>query len=142
TLRSYEHEPAGAQGSSVKPDLDDEEHTDGAIKVSQLNLVDLAGLERSLFVLSQVIGKLSEGSREFLTRILKNSLSGNARSAVICKVTLVEREITKSTLEFASQDKNLAQHIQLNKVPDDKAFVRTLLALHCWGKTDIEVKMK
>eukprot|EP00096_Caligus_rogercresseyi_P011044 TRINITY_DN4225_c0_g1_i1.p1 TRINITY_DN4225_c0_g1~~TRINITY_DN4225_c0_g1_i1.p1 ORF type:complete len:154 (-),score=31.63 TRINITY_DN4225_c0_g1_i1:280-741(-) len=32
--------------SSVKPDLDDEEHTDGAIKVSQLNLVDLAGLER------------------------------------------------------------------------------------------------
>uniref|UniRef100_A0A0K2TD80 Centromere-associated protein E n=1 Tax=Lepeophtheirus salmonis TaxID=72036 RepID=A0A0K2TD80_LEPSM len=125
---------------------------DGAITVSHLNLVDLAGSERveqtgstgerlreggninkSLLVLSQVISKLSEGSRDFvpfrdskLTRILKNSLGGNARTAIICTVTPVEKEQTKSTLEFASRAKNIVQHAKVNEVLDDQTQLKRL----------------
>ncbi|CAB4067021.1 CENPE [Lepeophtheirus salmonis] len=124
----------------------------GAITVSHLNLVDLAGSERvgqtgstgerlreggninkSLLVLSQVISKLSEGSRDFvpfrdskLTRILKNSLGGNARTAIICTVTPVEKEQTKSTLEFASRAKNIVQHAKVNEVLDDQTQLKRL----------------
>ncbi|QQP36665.1 Centromere protein E_ 312kDa, partial [Caligus rogercresseyi] len=134
------------------PKAEDEELSDGAITVSHLNLVDLAGSERvsqagtggkslreggninkSLLVLSQVISKLSEGSREFvpfrdskLTRILKSSLGGNARTAIICTVTPAEREQTKSTLEFAFRAKNIVQHAQVNEVLDDKTYMRRL----------------
>ena len=80
------------------------------VTVSQLNLVDLAGSERaaqtgaggarlkegcninqSLMTLGQVIKKLSGGDTAHipyrdskLTRILQNSLGGNAKTAIIC----------------------------------------------------------
>jgi centromeric protein E len=86
---------------------------DGSIKISQLNLVDLAGSEgvsktqadgirlregsninRSLLALSNVINKLSTGSKQFinfrdskLTRILQKALGGNSSTAIICTMT-------------------------------------------------------
>lgn len=113
-----------------------------AITVSQLNLVDLAGSERvsqtgamgerlkeggninrSLMTLSQVIAKLSEGlsghipyRNSKLTRILKNSLGGNSKTAMICTVTPAESFLTKSTLEFASTVKKIVQHAHKNEV--------------------------
>ncbi|XP_040571682.1 uncharacterized protein [Lepeophtheirus salmonis] len=139
------------ESSQVSSHEGDQE-PDGAITVSHLNLVDLAGSERvgqtgstgerlreggninkSLLVLSQVISKLSEGSRDFvpfrdskLTRILKNSLGGNARTAIICTVTPVEKEQTKSTLEFASRAKNIVQHAKVNEVLDDQTQLKRL----------------
>lgn len=99
---------------------------DGASQVSVLNLVDLAGSERadstgatgerlkeagninkSLLTLSIVINKLSEdpderthiGYRDSkLTRILANSLGGNALTCLICNITTAAAEETNLTL--------------------------------------------
>ena len=113
-----------------------------ALTVSQLNLVDLAGSERvaqtgavgdrlkegckinnSLMTLGQVISKLSEGSTDHipyrdskLTRLLKASLGGNARTAIVCTVTPLEDAQTKSTLEFASRAKKIATHAEKNEI--------------------------
>lgn len=98
--------------------------TDGAVQVSQLNLVDLAGSERasatgatgerfhegkyinlSLSALGKVIMNLSEkadhvGFRDSkLTRILQNSLGGNAMTAIICAVTPAALDETLNTLK-------------------------------------------
>ena len=120
----------------------DQDREGKAIMVSHLNLVDLAGSERasqtgsvgerfreganinkSLMALGQVISKLSEGSKEHvpfrtskLTRILKNSLGGNTRTAIICTATFAEEGQTKSTLEFASRAKTIEQHAHVNEV--------------------------
>lgn len=85
----------------------------GLLKQSQLNLVDLAGSEgasrtqtdglrlregsninRSLLALSNVINKLSSGTKQFinfrdskLTRILQTALGGNSSTAIICTIT-------------------------------------------------------
>ncbi|XP_047156941.1 kinesin-like protein KIN-7O [Vigna umbellata] len=90
-----------------------------AVRVSVLNLVDLAGSERaaktgaegvrlkegshinkSLMTLGTVIKKLSEGAESQgghvpyrdskLTRILQPSLGGNAKTAIICNITLAQ----------------------------------------------------
>ena len=123
-----------------------------AITASQLNLVDLAGSERvgqtgaagerlkeganinnSLMVLGQVISKLSEASSEHipyrnskLTRILKASLGGNSRTAIVCTVTPLESGQTKSTLEFASRAKKIVQHAQKNEILDNVAGVERM----------------
>ena len=108
-----------------------EEEDGTAIMVSHLNLVDLAGSERagqtgakgsrlkegcninkSLMMLGQVIQKLSSGHGSHinyrdskLTRLLQNSLGGNARSTIIATVTPagMSEEQSFSTLRFASQ---------------------------------------
>merc|ERR1740129_2334161 len=92
---------------------EDDSDDGSVIQVSHLNLVDLAGSEKagqtgargavlkegcninnSLMILGQVIQKLSSGSTSYinfrdskLTRILQNSLGGNARTAIIATVT-------------------------------------------------------
>merc|ERR1740131_273373 len=91
---------------------EDESEEGHQVTVSHLNLVDLAGSEKtaqtgasgarlkegskinqSLLTLGQVIQKLSSGEGHVnfrdskLTRILQNSLGGNAKTAVICTVT-------------------------------------------------------
>ncbi len=53
-----------------------------------------------------------------LTRLLKNSLGGNARTAMICNITPAETSLTKSTLEFAARAKKIVQHAQKNEVSD------------------------
>ncbi|NXD81999.1 CENPE protein, partial [Halcyon senegalensis] len=123
---------------------------DGAVMVSHLNLVDLAGSERasqtgsegvrlkegcninrSLFILGQVIKKLCDDPSGFinyrdskLTRILQNSLGGNAKTVIICTITPVSFDETLSTLQFASTAKRMKNTPKVNEVLDDDALLK------------------
>ncbi|XP_042324273.1 centromere-associated protein E isoform X2 [Sceloporus undulatus] len=124
---------------------------EGAVMVSHLNLVDLAGSERasqtgsegirlkegcninrSLFILSQVIKKLCDDQSggfinyrdSKLTRILQNSLGGNAKTVIICTITPVSLEETLSTLQFASTAKKMKNTPKVNEVLDDDALLK------------------
>ncbi|KAL1440909.1 hypothetical protein MTO96_009076 [Rhipicephalus appendiculatus] len=124
--------------------------TDGAVSVGQLNLVDLAGSERSeqcgelgerfressrinvsLSFLTQVISKLSRGERGHinfrdskLTRILRNSLGGNAHTAIVCTVNPCSYEQTLSTLKFASSAKKIQNTPKVNEILTNEALIR------------------
>ncbi|XDV14395.1 hypothetical protein PO909_014659, partial [Leuciscus waleckii] len=127
------------------------ENAEGAIIVSHLNLVDLAGTERasqtgaegarlkegcninrSLFILGQVIKKLSEESQKGfvnyrnskLTRILQNSLGGNAKTVIICTITPVTVDETVSTLQFASAAKRMKNDPHVTEVSDEGALLK------------------
>ncbi|XP_008275454.1 centromere-associated protein E [Stegastes partitus] len=127
------------------------ENADGAIIVSHLNLVDLAGSERasqtgaegarfkegcninrSLFTLAQVIKKLTdENQKGFtnyrdskLTRILQNSLGGNAKTVIICTITAATLDETLSTLQFASTAKKMKNDPHVTEVSDDGALLK------------------
>ena len=116
--------------------------------ISTLNLVDLAGSEsvrltgakgirqkeggrinQSLLTLSRVLEKL--GNKEYssggghinyrdskLTRILKPSLSGNARMGAICCISPAVQysEETKSTLDFATRTMFVTTNAKSNEV--------------------------
>ncbi|XP_049610036.1 centromere-associated protein E isoform X2 [Syngnathus scovelli] len=140
--------------SRERSDLGPGENADGAIIVSHLNLVDLAGSERasqtgaegtrlkegcninrSLFTLGQVIKKLSEESqsvsRSFinyrdskLTRILQNSLGGNAKTVILCTITTATLDETLRTLQFASTAKKMKNDPHVTEVSDDGALLR------------------
>ncbi|XP_011884307.1 PREDICTED: centromere-associated protein E isoform X12 [Cercocebus atys] len=124
---------------------------EGSVKVSHLNLVDLAGSERaaqtgaegvrlkegcninrSLFILGQVIKKLSDGQvggfinyrDSKLTRILQNSLGGNAKTRIICTITPVSFDETLSTLQFASTAKYMKNTPYVNEVSTDEALLK------------------
>jgi len=123
---------------------------------STLNLVDLAGSEsvrltgakgvrqkeggrinQSLLTLSRVLEKL--GNKEYssggghinyrdskLTRILKPSLSGNARMGAICCISpaMQYSEETKSTLDFATRTMLVTTNAKSNEVVEhDDALV-------------------
>ncbi|XP_056102973.1 centromere-associated protein E isoform X2 [Rhinichthys klamathensis goyatoka] len=127
------------------------ENADGAIIVSHLNLVDLAGAERasqtgaegarlkegcninrSLFILGQVIKKLSDESQKGfvnyrdskLTRILQNSLGGNAKTVIICTITPATVDETVSTLQFASAAKRMKNDPHVTEVSDEGALLK------------------
>ncbi|XP_029984980.1 LOW QUALITY PROTEIN: centromere-associated protein E [Sphaeramia orbicularis] len=129
----------------------DSETADGAIIVSHLNLVDLAGSERasqtgaegtrfkegcninrSLFTLGQVIKKLTDESQKGftnyrdskLTRILQNSLGGNAKTVIICTITAAALDETLSTLQFASTAKKMKNDPHVTEVSDDGALLK------------------
>ncbi|KAG8454140.1 hypothetical protein GDO86_000690, partial [Hymenochirus boettgeri] len=137
--------------SRDRNDSANSENCDGAVMVSHLNLVDLAGSERasqtgaegvrlkegcninrSLFILGQVIKRLSDGQAggfinyrdSKLTRILQNSLGGNAKTVIICTVTPVSFDETLSTLQFASTAKHVRNTPHVNEVLDDEALLR------------------
>ncbi|KAM4522078.1 centromere-associated protein E [Odontesthes bonariensis] len=137
--------------SRERSDPESGDNADGAIIVSNLNLVDLAGSERasqtgaegarlkegcninrSLFTLGQVIKKLTdEGQKGFtnyrdskLTRILQNSLGGNAKTLIICTITPVTLDETLSTLQFASTAKKMKNDPQVTEVSDDGALLK------------------
>ncbi|XP_072795657.1 centromere-associated protein E isoform X2 [Vicugna pacos] len=124
---------------------------EGSVKVSHLNLVDLAGSERaaqtgaeglrlkegcninrSLFILGQVIKKLSDGQvggfinyrDSKLTRILQNSLGGNAKTRIICTITPVSFDETLTTLQFASTAKYMKNTPYVNEVSSDEALLK------------------
>nr|XP_034968217.1 centromere-associated protein E isoform X1 [Zootoca vivipara] len=124
---------------------------DGAVMVSHLNFVDLAGSERasqtgaegirlkegcninrSLFILGQVIKKLCDDQAggyinyrdSKLTRILQNSLGGNAKTVIICTVTPASLEETFSTLQFASTAKNMKNSPIVNEVLTEDALLK------------------
>ncbi|XVE97836.1 hypothetical protein REPUB_Repub03eG0053000 [Reevesia pubescens] len=123
--------------------------------LASLNLVDLAGSERasqtnaegtrlkegshinrSLLTLTTVIRKLSGGKRSGhipyrdskLTRILQNSLGGNARTAIICTMSpaLSHVDQTRNTLSFATSAKEVTNSAHVNMVISDKRLVKHL----------------
>ncbi|CAN6682771.1 unnamed protein product [Malus baccata var. baccata] len=119
-----------------------------------VNFVDLAGSERvsqalsagtrlkegchinrSLLTLGTVIRKLSKGKNGHvpyrdskLTRILQNSLGGNARTAIICTLSPARSHVeqSKNTLFFASCAKEVTTNAKVNVVRSDKALVKQL----------------
>ncbi|KAK2660655.1 hypothetical protein Ddye_007188 [Dipteronia dyeriana] len=119
-----------------------------------VNFVDLAGSERasqslsagarlkegchinrSLLTLGTVIRKLSKGRNQHipyrdskLTRILQNSLGGNAKTAIICTMSPSRSHVEQSrnTLLFASCAKEVSTNAQVNVVMSDKALVKQL----------------
>lgn len=117
------------------------------VRISQLSLIDLAGSEKyvsqggdrrtegahinkSLLTLGKVIFALSEEKKggkgathvpyrdSKLTRILQNSLSGNARVAVICTLNPSPGAVDESlsTLSFAKRVKKVSLHARRNEV--------------------------
>ena len=112
-----------------------------------MNLVDLAGSERlnefevrgnemmgetghinkSLFVLANVINKLAEGKKKHipyrdskLTRILGDALGGNSLAAIICTVSPAAMNFhqTLSTLRFATRAKSVQNTAFVNEYSD------------------------
>ncbi|XAR64166.1 Plus-end-directed kinesin ATPase [Bertholletia excelsa] len=121
---------------------------------ASVNFVDLAGSERasqtlsagarlkegshinrSLLTLGTVIRKLSKGRTVHipyrdskLTRILQNSLGGNARTCIICTMSPARSHVEQSrnTLLFASCAKQVSTNAHVNLVMNDKALVKQL----------------
>ncbi|XP_076947640.1 kinesin-like protein KIN-7C [Bidens hawaiensis] len=126
----------------------------GRTLAATVNFVDLAGSERasqtnavgtrlkegshinrSLLTLGTVIRKLSQGGNSHipyrnskLTRILQNSLGGNARTAIICTMSPAHSHVEQSrnTLLFASCANDVSTNAQVNVVMSDKALVKQL----------------
>ncbi|KAI4495494.1 hypothetical protein M0802_008708 [Mischocyttarus mexicanus] len=137
--------------------------SDGAIQVSQLNLADFAGSERagqtgatgerfkegrlinlSLSAFGLVIRQLSESQDtqkhvnfrdSKLTRLLQNSLGGNAKTAIICTITPAALEESQYTLSFASRAKRVENKPQVNEVMSDatllKRYAKQISKLNC-----------
>lgn len=63
-----------------------------------------------------------------LTRILQNSLGGNARTAIICTISPAHSHVEQSrnTLLFASCAKQVSVNAQVNVMMSDKALVKQL----------------
>ncbi|CAG9090456.1 unnamed protein product [Plutella xylostella] len=138
TIESREHTSGSGEG--------------GCVNVSTLNLVDLAGSERagqtgatglrfkegthinkSLSALALVIKQLSEDPNKFanyrdskLTRILQNSLGGNAKTSIICAVTPAAIEETISTLQFANRAKAIKNKPEVNAVTTNATMIQRL----------------
>ncbi|XP_039745614.1 kinesin-related protein 4-like isoform X2 [Pararge aegeria] len=138
----------------------------GSVNVSQLNLVDLAGSERagqtgatglrfkegthinkSLSVLALVIKQLSEDPNKHanyrdskLTRILQNSLGGNAKTSIICAVTPAALEETISTLQFANRAKSIKNTPAVNAVATNATMIQSLTKQLSALKTELECK--
>ncbi|CDW87540.1 kinesin motor domain containing protein [Stylonychia lemnae] len=120
----------------------------GPKRYSMLNLVDLAGSERlndfeqksdtlgetgyinkSLFVLSNVINKLAEGKSGHipyrdskLTRILQMALGGNSLTAIICTISpaAINYYQSLSTLRFATRAKTVKNKPTVNEIVDEQ----------------------
>lgn len=63
-----------------------------------------------------------------LTRILQNSLGGNARTAIICTMSPAHSHVEQSrnTLLFATCAKNVITNAKVNRVMSEKALVKHL----------------
>lgn len=123
----------------------------GPKKSSMLNLIDLAGSERlnefehrretlgetghinkSLFILSNVINKLAEGKHTHipyrdskLTRILSMALGGNSLTAIVCTVSpaSINHYQTLSTLRFATRAKSVKNKPIVNESEENSSSV-------------------
>ncbi|KAJ8724846.1 hypothetical protein PYW07_015804 [Mythimna separata] len=143
------------------------EENPGCVNVSQLNLVDLAGSERSgqtgatgirfkegthinksLSALALVIKQLSEDPNKYtnyrdskLTRILQNSLGGNAKTSIICAITPAAVEETISTLQFANRAKAIKNKPEVNAVATaDSTMIQRLTKQMCQLQAQLERK--
>ncbi|VDN29952.1 unnamed protein product [Gongylonema pulchrum] len=124
---------------------DDDISSDASLYVSFLNVVDLAGSENvkrsgvegerlkegckintSLLALQRVINQLSEKKNpgfvnyrdSKLTRLLKSSLGGNARTLIICNVASTELTQTLQTLRFAARAKEIKNKPRKNRMTE------------------------
>ena len=121
------------------------------MRVGKLNLVDLAGSERqkktqatgsrsnegihinlALSTLGQVIGSLVSSNTSHipyrdskLTRLLQESLGGNAKTVMIANIgpANYNYDETMSTLRYASQAKKIKNKPKINEDPKD-AMIR------------------
>ena len=99
-----------------------------------MRLKEGGNINKSLLFLGTVISQLSEGDSQKhipyrnsrLTRILQNSLGGNARTAIICTVTPAGSfaEETLSTLKFASRAKAIRNKAVVNEIVSDDALLK------------------
>ncbi|XP_062225681.1 kinesin-like protein KIN-7E, chloroplastic isoform X2 [Phragmites australis] len=121
------------------------------VRLSQLNLIDLAGSEssktettgirrkegsyinKSLLTLGTVIAKLTDGKATHipyrdskLTRLLQYSLSGHGRISLICTVTPASSnsEETHNTLKFSHRSKHVEIKASQNKIIDEKSLIK------------------
>lgn len=85
-------------------------------------------INKSLFFLTQVIAMQAEGRQEHipfrnspLTKILKTSLGGNSRTAIILCITpsLKQVEQTYSTLRFGQNAKKIKNKVAANTQQTD-----------------------
>ncbi|KAI8052659.1 P-loop containing nucleoside triphosphate hydrolase protein [Thamnidium elegans] len=138
-------------------------HTNRGVRVSQLNLIDLAGSEKvatdierrkeggyinkSLLTLGNVISKLTseEPSSHIpfrdskLTRILQAALSGNARISVICTInpTLSSKDESLNTLRFAQRAKLIKTAAKMTRILDNSELQNCLLKI-----AELQTKMQ
>lgn len=105
----------------------------GSEKASQTNATgdrfrEGCAINTSLSALSLVIKQLSEGEGfvnfrdSKLTHILRASLGGNARTAIICNVTPTVLDETSSTLKFACSAKAVQNQPHVNEVLSDQVI--------------------
>ena len=104
-------------------------------------------INKSLMTLGKVIRTLSEGEsagippfRESkLTQILKSSLGGNTKTAIICTVTPAEKDQTQSTLGFAKSAKNIVQHARINeKFKNPQAYEKKIADLEAQLREEMQ----
>ncbi|KAH8985868.1 P-loop containing nucleoside triphosphate hydrolase protein [Lactarius hatsudake] len=112
-------------------------------KVSRISLVDLAGSERANSTGATVISSLAAASSgdgkkgkkkgedfvpyrdSVLTWLLKDSLGGNSKTAMIAAISPADYEETLSTLRYADQAKKIKNKAVVNEDPNAK-LVREL----------------
>lgn len=121
----------------------------GVVRLSRLNLIDLAGSEKatsdgdrqkeggfinkSLLDLATVIEKLTEAKppshipyrNSKLTRLLQDSLSGHARIAVICTISVQEQHSYEAlaTLKFARRVSRIVTRAEKGTVVPEDALM-------------------
>ncbi|XVE75755.1 hypothetical protein DITRI_Ditri12bG0118200 [Diplodiscus trichospermus] len=137
--------------NTIESSLCGENSEGGAVNLSQLHLIDLAGSEsskvetfgvrwkegsyinKSLLTLGTVISKLTDGRATHipyrdskLTRLLQSSLSGHGRISLICTVTpsSSNTEETHNTLKFAHHAKHIEIQAAQNKIIDEKSLIK------------------
>ncbi|RVW50371.1 putative LRR receptor-like serine/threonine-protein kinase [Vitis vinifera] len=140
TIESSAHKFVGAENSSSLAATVSFVDLAGSERASQTlsegtRLKEGCHINRSLLTLGTVIRKLSKGRNVHipyrdskLTRILQNSLGGNARTAIICTMSPARSHIEQSrnTLLFASCAKEVSTNAHVNVVMSDKILVKHL----------------
>ena len=91
-------------------------------------------INKSLFMLTQVITKLSEGLSfvnfrdSKLTRILQNALGGNSLTAIVCTInpSVMYMDQSQSTVQFAVRARNISLKPVLNENLSDNALMKRM----------------
>ncbi|GAA5803773.1 hypothetical protein HPULCUR_009257 [Helicostylum pulchrum] len=138
-------------------------NTNRGVRVSQLNLIDLAGSEKvatdierrkeggyinkSLLTLGNVISKLTSDEpathipfrNSKLTRILQVALSGNARISVICTInpTFASKDESLNTLRFAQRAKLVKTAAKMTRILDNSELQNCLIKI-----AELQTKMQ
>ncbi|XP_031120019.1 kinesin-like protein KIN-7H isoform X1 [Ipomoea triloba] len=140
TVESCANQPFRSQNNSILSASVDFVDLAGSERSSQTltantRIKEGSHINRSLLALGTCIRKLSKGRNGHipyrdskLTRILQNSLGGNARTAIICTMSPAhsQAEQSRNTLMFATCAKQVSTNAHVNMVMTDKALVRQL----------------